>query len=77
MFASILVIVGIYLLFKFVDEGIGTFDGAVETLRRVSERRKEAKANPEVDNHWKGIMIGFFFGLIFALLLLGYYYYSI
>lgn len=77
MFATIIFILGLYLLFKFVDDGLGMFDGVIRTLRQVSKRKKARQAQPGVeDHHWKGIMIGFFFGMFFMLLLLGYYLYT-
>ncbi|MEX0928909.1 MAG: hypothetical protein WD266_01440 [Balneolales bacterium] len=76
MFATIIFILGIYLLFRFVDEGLGMFDSTLLTLRRFTKRRKSISNNPEQDHHWKGIMIGFFVGVFFMLLLLAYHFYT-
>ncbi|MEX0773196.1 MAG: hypothetical protein WEB89_09380 [Balneolales bacterium] len=53
------------------------FDNLTETLRRISKRRKARQGQPGAeDKHWKGIMIGFFFGIFFMALLLAYYFYT-
>ncbi|MEX2632832.1 MAG: hypothetical protein WD267_02280 [Balneolales bacterium] len=72
MIVSILFIIGIYLLFRFVDEGVGMFDSLRLTIRRIIYKKRQGQQQPDRDNQWKGFVIGLITGIALILLILYY-----
>ena len=72
MLVSILFIIGVYIVFRLVDEGVGMFDSLRLTIRRMIQKRRPIQAE-QSDYQWKGIAIGFAIGTIFMLIVRYYW----